>query len=66
MRRLTVLTVLALLVLAGPGAPRAGAYAPDPQTAAAEQVLFDQVNRERAAAGLPPANGDPVLADLAR
>lgn len=66
MRRLAVLTVLALLVLAGPGAPRAGASAPDPQTAAAEQVLIDQVNRERAGAGLAPANADPVLADLAR
>ena len=66
MRRLAILTVLVLFVLTGPGAPRTGAYAPDAQTAAAEQVLLDQVNRERAAAGLAPASGDPVLADLAR
>ncbi|MGH2688160.1 MAG: CAP domain-containing protein [Actinomycetota bacterium] len=65
MRRLALLTVVVLLVLGPPGTP-AAAYAPDPQTAAAEQVLSDQVNRARAAAGLSPAAVDPVLADLAR
>jgi uncharacterized protein YkwD len=66
MRRLALLTVLLVFALGAPGAPRATAWAPDPQTAAAEQVLSDLVNRARAAAGLAALSVDPVLADLAR
>jgi uncharacterized protein YkwD len=67
-RRLVCITIIVLLALMAPwlGARPSGAYPPDPGIAAAEQVLLDQLNRDRVAAGLAPAAADAYLADLAR
>lgn len=62
LRRLTILAAVVLLVLA----LTPSLYAAPRQASAADQVLFNAANHDRAAAGLPPFHWDPALAAAAQ